>query len=375
MKIIHFSDTHLGIWIDNTLRSEDFYKNFWIVINKILKEKPDYVIHSWDLFNSSKPSNKAISVAVSWFLKLEKAWIKTILIAWNHDSPRLTTTTHPFSIFENFENLKIAYKEEIHLFEEEKINFVCLPHIYSQENFDKNFSKALDKINKDKINIFVSHFWLQVKEYEEYTNEISWVNILLENLEKLKKFDYVALWHYHKNFCIWKQICYSWSIEHTSFNAKNHNIWYNILEFNKQKKLEKKYIKLESRKMLDLWFIDCTNIKNTIELKEKIISKFSWEKEFEEEISQAIVKIFFENINNNLLLEFQDKIIIDLFKNAFYFEYKKSKLQDKNFNFDLNIDTKKDNFVKDSFWVFLDKINFPEYINKTELEKELIELL
>jgi hypothetical protein len=34
-----------------------------------------------------------------------------------------------------------------------------------------------------------------------------------------------------------------------------------------------------------------------------------------------------------------------LFKNAFYFEYKKSKLQDKNFDFDLEIDTKKDNFV------------------------------
>jgi len=49
------------------------------------------------------------------------------------------------------------------------------------------------------------------------------VNITLEELKILKKFDYVALGHYHKQFCI-GNICYPGSIEHTSFNQKNYKI-------------------------------------------------------------------------------------------------------------------------------------------------------
>ncbi len=367
MKIIHFSDTHLWIWMDNTSRDEDFYKNFFKIIDDILIQKPDFVIHTWDLFHSSKPSNKAISIANKWFLKLEKAGIKTIIIAWNHDTPRLSTTTHVFSIFENFENFKFFYKEKLEVFETEKINFVCLPHIYSQEKFREEFLNALDKINSKKINIFMSHFWLQAKEYEEYSDEISGVNILLEELKKLKKFDYVALGHYHKNFCLTKKICYSGSLEHTSFNAKDDKIWYNILEFDEKWNFEKKVINLDYRKMLDLWNINCENFQTTEELLEFLDEKFD-----KKELNWAIVKIFFENINNHLLLEFQDKKIIEFFKNTFYFEYKKSKLEDKKNNFWAKVDINKKNFLEDVFLDFLKEFEFPEWVDKKELEKELL---
>ncbi len=368
MKIIHFSDTHLWIWMDNTSRALDFYNNFLKVIDEVLIKKPDFVIHSGDLFNSSKPSNKAVSIAISGFLRLEKAWIKTIIIAWNHDTPRLTTTTHIFNIFENFENFTVVYKEELKIFETEKINFVCLPHIYSQEKFEQYFNEALEKINKEKIKIFIWHFWLQAKEYEEYTDEISWVNILISQLEKLKEFDYVALWHYHKNFCISKKICYSGSLEHTSFNAKDHKIGYNILNFMEDWSFEKKVCKLETRKMIDLGIIDCENIKSTDELIDFLTKKIINIKI----LKDAIVKIFFENINNHLLLEFEDKKIITFFSDTFYFEYKKTKLIDKINYFQEKIDISKQNFVENVFKDFLKDFEIPENINRKELEKELI---
>gem|GEM_PF-6573517 len=59
--------------MDNTSRALDFYNNFLKVIDEVLIKKPDFVIHSGDLFNSSKPSNKAVSIAISGFLRLEKA--------------------------------------------------------------------------------------------------------------------------------------------------------------------------------------------------------------------------------------------------------------------------------------------------------------
>jgi hypothetical protein len=101
--------------------------------------------------------------------------------------------------------------------------------------------------------------------------------------------------------------------------------------------------------------------------------EFLEEKIDKKTISGAIVKIFFENINNHLLLEFQDKKINDFFSETFYFEYRKSKLEDKKNNFDKKIDISNKNFVEDIFSDFLKNFEIPENIDKKKLEKELIE--
>lgn len=406
MKIIHFSDTHLWLWLENTNREEDFYKNFEKVINDILNEKPDYVIHSGDLFHTSKPTNKAISVVISNFLKLQEAWIKVIIIAWNHDTPRLSITTHSFEIFKEFKWFYTFYEPKIEKLEFENVNFVLLPHIHDENIFKQEFKKATELLDKNetfqkqevqgrkkilkwayenvsewkisfsedeilgiskvsKKNIFISHFWISYQEYEEYTDEISWVNISVEELEILKKFDYVALGHYHKNFSLpWTNISYSWSLEHTSFNQKNYKNGYNII--NLWERFEKKVIELETRKMIDLWEINCENIFDTetlINFLEKNLNK--------EEIKDAIVKISFINMDNKLIFDFRENLIISFFKETFYFEYKKFKKIDKN-NLK-NID------IKDS-WNIITK-NFEEFFKDYEIEdkeklwKEITKLL
>lgn len=366
MKIIHFSDTHLWLWLENTLREQDFYDNFEKVINDILLEKPDYVIHSGDLFHTSKPSNKAISVVISNFLKLSDAWIKVIIIAWNHDTPRLSTTTHAFEIFKELKCFYTFYEPEIKKLEFEDVNFVLLPHIHDENIFKEEFKKAPKLLEKNKFNIFVSHFWISYKDYEEYTDEISWVNISLEELEILKKFDYVALWHYHKNFSLpWTNISYSGSLEHTSFNQKNYKNWYNILKF--WEKFEKKAQELETRKMIDLWDFDCKNILETdiliFELESKIDKHL---------IKNAIVKINFVNMNLKLLLDFRENLIYNFFAETFYFEYKKIKYQEENTK--NNIDIKNSlNIINDNFKDFL--ANYPNIENKENIEKEISELL
>ena len=72
MKLVHFSDTHLGF---NDLdivseyginqREADFYDAFSQVIDKILNIKPDYAVHTGDLFHRPHPSNRAISFCLS----------------------------------------------------------------------------------------------------------------------------------------------------------------------------------------------------------------------------------------------------------------------------------------------------------------------
>jgi len=72
MKIVHFSDTHLGYSDYGRFDSEsginkrenDVYDVFKEIVDYIIKTKPDLVIHAGDLFDSIRPSNRAISVAL-----------------------------------------------------------------------------------------------------------------------------------------------------------------------------------------------------------------------------------------------------------------------------------------------------------------------
>jgi len=364
MKIIHFSDTHLWYGINGTKRDDDFYKNFDEAINIILKEKPDYVIHTGDLFHTSNPSNKAISKALNWFLKLSENKINTVLIAGNHSKPRLNTSVCPLEIFAELDYIYPIYSDNLINQEFDEINFVCLPHIHDEDLFKAEFKKASEFKVENKINIFMSHFWLQAKDYDEYTDEISGVNIEVALLEDLKTFDYVALGHYHKNFCLSKNICYSWSSEHTSFNQKSYKLWVNLLEFNNNK-LNKSVIKLETREIKEI-IIDCEIFNNFSDLE-----KYLEENKFD--IENKILKVIFTNMNSSLLLSFNDDIINKYFKTSFYFEYKKEFKQDENNNYNLEFD--EENISSSLLEDFIDNYDFSEEYSSEDIQKIKKEIL
>ena len=369
MKVIHFSDTHLGLSQSNTLRENDFYDNFESIINDIISIKPDFVIHTWDLFHHAKPSNKAISVAVSWLVKLSEAWIPTIIIAWNHDTPRLSSTTHPFEIFNEFEHVHAVFEPKTHSLDFKDIRFICLPHIHDEELFRNELWTSDTHHNKEKTNIYLSHFWLQAKEYDEYTDEITWVNILMDDLKKLQKYDYVALWHYHKNFWF-SNIQYAGSIEHTSFNQRNYKLWYNVLTLEKDWKITCKTTKISCRKMIDLWEIDCDEIDSTPEIIQLLDSQIS------KDFKNSILKVSFINMSPKLLLEFQDKLIVEYFKNAFSFEYRKHKIAPKNnTKLSTQVDLNNENFVENIFSSFMDDYELDKKLDKDKLKNELLDMI
>lgn len=83
LKILHFSDTHLGFNDLDVLNDEninqreaDFYDAFAQVIEQIKKIKPDYIIHTGDLFHRSSPSNRTITCALEQFNKNKTLYVK-----------------------------------------------------------------------------------------------------------------------------------------------------------------------------------------------------------------------------------------------------------------------------------------------------------
>ncbi|WP_407408920.1 exonuclease SbcCD subunit D [Methanobrevibacter sp.] len=86
MKFAHLADTHLGYRQFGLIeREKDFYEVFGKIIDKIIEEKVDFVIHSGDLFETAKPSPMALLEFQKGLLKLKGAGIPMYAIAGNHD--------------------------------------------------------------------------------------------------------------------------------------------------------------------------------------------------------------------------------------------------------------------------------------------------
>ncbi len=86
MKFAHFSDTHLGFRQYGIYEREtDFYRAFENAVRKIIEERPDFVLHTGDLFDVPKPPPRALWVAQRCFTKLREKGIPVYAITGNHD--------------------------------------------------------------------------------------------------------------------------------------------------------------------------------------------------------------------------------------------------------------------------------------------------
>lgn len=89
MLVAHISDTHLGYRQYNLdEREEDIYRLFNELVEKIIAEKPDVVIHTGDLFDQSRPPVKALRIAYQGFRRLREHGIRVYCILGDHDIPK-----------------------------------------------------------------------------------------------------------------------------------------------------------------------------------------------------------------------------------------------------------------------------------------------
>src|SRR2546426_7410977 len=125
MRLIHFSDTHLGFSESSkvdpatgiNIREQDTYNAFNTVNAEAIRRKPDVVVHAGDLFHSPRPSNRAIVVALVGFQRLTEAKIPVVLIAGNHSVPRVAATGSIFEAMSVLPGVRSAHRERYEAFE------------------------------------------------------------------------------------------------------------------------------------------------------------------------------------------------------------------------------------------------------------------
>lgn len=113
MRIAHISDTHLGYRQYNLEeRENDIYEAFNQVIEKVLEERVNVVIHSGDLFDSYRPPIKALKIFKEAVKKLSDSKIKIISVLGDHDTPKRRGLP-PHSLFDEVKVLGIGKLEWI----------------------------------------------------------------------------------------------------------------------------------------------------------------------------------------------------------------------------------------------------------------------
>ena len=321
MKILHFSDTHLGyndldILDENNVnqREADFYDAFNQVVQQIKTIKPEYIIHTGDLFHRASPSNRAITFALEKIKEINELNIPFVLIAGNHSTPRTNLSSPILKIFENYENIYVSYNQEYKKIEFEDIVFHTLPHMNDDTIANSQIELCESNIVETKKNIMMLHCsvgaWYLMQEFGEW--------VYPTNKEYIfEKMDYVALGHWHGFGSVGKHenVYYSGSTERTSLNDKRNSKGFVLATL--EDKLDIEYKEIAIRPIIQKQ-IDCEDYEEQIALIDR------------SDVDNAIVEVKLMNLTALQSIDIQNKDIKELFPNAMSVSIKREFKKDTN---------------------------------------------
>ncbi|MEM9920119.1 MAG: DNA repair exonuclease [Bacteroidota bacterium] len=307
MKILHFSDTHLGYSeLDKigkqgiNLREQDFYQTFTHVIDKAIEEKPDVVLHSGDFFHRPSPTNRALTFALEQLHRLAKHQIPISIIAGNHETPKTIFTSPILKAFGSLDNIYPIFGQgyETQTFGELVVH--GLPHI----NDPKVLAQEMDRIAPvaGKFNILMLHTSIG-KDYlmEEYGEQL----YPPERLELLNQFDYVALghWHNHQKVSLLQTAWYSGSTERMSETEIGKAKGYCILELKKGEKVTPVFHEVPARPWWRIDLKDCAK-KSVEDLQSELKQKCD-----ELDLEGALLSLYFYQIESAQALQLNNRAL------------------------------------------------------------------
>jgi len=206
-------------------REVDVYNAWDKLIQEAIQIKPDVFIHAGDFFDSVTPSSRAIVRARDGLYKLSEANIKSVILAGNHETPRLTETGHVFNLLERIPHITIMYDGKP---ETIAIGDLLITGVAHSSILAEQVGKATPDSNY-KYNILVTHgsvVGTGIRVFE--SNELNQTTLPIELFNK--EWDYIALGHYHKFTKLQKNMCYCSSPERLSISEAEHPKGYVLAE-------------------------------------------------------------------------------------------------------------------------------------------------
>ncbi|MFK8103806.1 MAG: exonuclease SbcCD subunit D [Saprospiraceae bacterium] len=314
MKILHFSDTHLGYnELDKVgsngvnLREQDFYDAFSYVIDQALILRPDLIIHSGDFFHRPSPPNRPKIFALEQLSRLSSAKIPILIIAGNHETPKTIYTSPILRAFNTIDGVWAIHGQAYEQFEFGELVVHGLPHI----NDDKVQLSEMEKIKPvdGKFNIILLHTSIGKRFImEEYGEKL----YPPERMELLNQFNYVALGHWH-NFQKVSKLDAGWycgSTERMSDTEAGIDKGFCTFELEKDKVVVPDFHVIPTRNWLQLTIENCH--EKTVDDIEDLLEDFAKSNP----IKDAIVTLQLLKVKSSQSITLTNRKIKTIFQTA-----------------------------------------------------------
>jgi len=327
LKVIHFSDTHLGFSEFHRIdpetginqREQDVYNAFISTVDRILDLKPDLVIHSGDLFDNVRPTNRAVNLATEQFSRLSEAGVKTVLIAGNHDTPKIATTGTITRALDRFPNIEAVTSDPDG--NDSGYRRITagdmLVHAVSDAPTEGQLAERIESLEPNpeyRWNVLVLHAGISTLKGGVFSGEFNEHHIDKEIIES-SGFDYVALGHYHKrmevNLSSDTLAVYSGAPERFSFNESSYRPGFLLVQFNDDG-VSYDEVLLETRKFFDLDTLDGEEL-SLPELQEEIESRLPEKSE----LVDSLISLKLKGIDPNSYSLLEERLLDDLRDRAF----------------------------------------------------------
>jgi len=190
MRFAHIADNHLGCRQYGIYeRENDFYSAFQQAVEKIIEERPDFVIHSGDLFDSSRPPTKALLNVQKALMKLRDRGINVYAIPGNHDILMRKNAMPPQVLYRNFNLKLISPKNQFYIHNGIFIGGVPYRSKFYADSLKQDLTVISKQAEKYKKRILVLH--QSIDKYLPFEFELKFGDLP-------QCFDYYALGHIHK---------------------------------------------------------------------------------------------------------------------------------------------------------------------------------
>lgn len=237
MKLLHFSDLHIGMENYAKLDPEtglstrllDFFQTFDFIVEKAFEEEVDGVIFAGDAYKTRDPNPTQQRGFGERIKKLAKKGIPVILVVGNHDTPNAEGKANTLDIYSALEidNVWVSRKPELLQIPTKSgpLQVITLPWLHKNDykSVGDKISSLYEKIKPDSPAIFLSHAEVEGAAFGSekgmaIQNDVTIPLSLLTD----RRLHYVALGHIHKHQVLSKDplVVYSGSPQRIDFGEE-----------------------------------------------------------------------------------------------------------------------------------------------------------
>lgn len=329
MRLLHFSDTHLGFQAFDRVnaegintREQDVYDAFAHVVDRILVVRPDVVVHSGDFFHRPSPSNRALTFGLEQLRRICDARIPVVLIAGNHETPKTVYNSPILRALRSLDCVYPVFGETWEQFDFGDVVVHGVPHI----NDNRLLYAELERLQPvaGKFNVLLLHTSLGKRFLmDEYGEQV----FPVEFESKLAGFQYIALGHWHncQKIDLHPAAWYAGSIERLSDTEIGAEKGFLKLEIGNSNMPDITFEAVPTRPWLK-WEMNGCHQLSVAEIEaglERFID--------ENATGDAIVSLLFNDIRPEQILELGNLRLRQLFPDAFQLIAKRKTWSDRAF--------------------------------------------